>query len=86
MKYSQKTIYNKARRVGYTVKSGFKHYMYNNAVHKDKRGERTVGYTLYRPDGYPVKECYDNIFDNLFTLEDVEKYLMDVYKDMGLEY
>lgn len=87
MKYSEGTIRKKALNAGYKVEKGFQHYHYNGAIHKNMNGERFTGYNvLDLSTNTYVLDCYDNNFDHLWSLEDVEEFISSVYKESGLEY
>ena len=86
-KYSLGTIRKKAYKVGYRVRKGFQHYLYNNAVVKDVNGEGYTGYLVEDlTTGCAVYDSFDSHYDHLWTLDDVEDFLKSVYKENGLEY
>ena len=86
-KYTLATIKKRAFGVGYRVEKGFQHYLYNGSVVTDYRGNR---YRFYRvmnlSNGLYEWGSYNDLFDYLWTLEDVEKFLKSVYKAARLEY
>ena len=86
-KYTLATIKKRAFGVGYRVEKGFQHYLYNGSVVTDYRGNR---YRCYRvmnlSNGLYEWRSYNDLFDYLWTLEDVEKFLKSVYKAARLEY
>ena len=83
--YSKKTIYKKARNAGYAVEHGFQHY-HSGEIVSNYRGERFTGYMVYDPTGYAVWGSYDQYYDHLWTLEDVENFIKGVYEENGLKY
>lgn len=86
-KYSEKTIRYKALAAGYSISKGFQHYMYNGSICTDCYGNRCVGYNVLDLScGFSVWGCYDNNYDHLWTLEEVESFIRSVYEESGLEY
>ena len=86
-KYSLKTIRKKALYAGYRVEKGFQHYLYNSSVRTNWNGERFTGFNVWDlSTGMLIWGCYDNNYDHLWTLEDVEKFIKSVYKKAELEY
>ena len=86
-KYSLKTIRKKAREAGYKVSHGFQHYHYNGAVCRDCNGNGYTGFNvLDLSTGLLVWDCYDEHYDHLWTLDDVDEFLKSVYEEAGLEY
>lgn len=88
-KYSLATIRKKVFNAGYRVEKGFQHYHYNNAVFTNWNGERFTGFNVWNLSTNTLEwdsGCYDNNYDHLCTLEDVEDFLKSVYKKAGLEY
>lgn len=87
MKYSERTIRKKASEIGYQVKKGLQHYLYNGCVFHDINGNVKTGYmVLNSQTGYYEWGSYDANFDFLWTLEDVEKFIENKYKSLKLEY
>lgn len=87
-KYSLSTIRKKAYAAGYRVEKGFQHYN-NGAVCRDCNGDAYTGYNVWDlSSGYLVwrSGCFDNNYDHLATLEDVEEFLKSVYEEAGLDY
>lgn len=85
--YSLRTIRNKGLRVGYKIHKGFMHYMYNGAVVRDCTGMAYTGYVVEDlTTGFLVWGCYNQNFDYLWTLEDVEEFLKNVYEENGRVY
>nr|DAM76805.1 MAG TPA: hypothetical protein [Caudoviricetes sp.] len=86
-KYSLATIKKKAMSAGYCVSKGFRHYLYNNAVCVDNNGNRLTGFDVFDlSTNCSVWGCYNNNFDHLWTLEEVEKFIRTEYEKAGLEY
>lgn len=86
-KYTLATIKKRAFGVGYRVEKGFQHYLYNGAFVTDYRGNRYRGYKVMNlSNGLYEWGSYNDLFDYLWTLEDVEKFLKSVYKAARLEY
>jgi hypothetical protein len=83
---TEKTLRRKAYNIGYRVEKGFQHYMYNGSVLTDSNGKRHTGYMIYDMSrGFYIKG-YDNLFDYLCTLKDVETFLRSEYKQSGLKF
>ena len=80
---SEKTIYKKARNIGYSVKKGKVHFMSSAyPVYSDD-----VGYNVIdNQTNSMVWGCYNSVFDHLWSLEDVEGFLKEQYSALGLEY
>ena len=78
-KYTLATIKKRAFGVGYRVEKGFQHYLYNGSVVTDYR-------VMILSNGLYEWGSYNDLFDYLWTLEDVEKFLKSVYKAARLEY
>ena len=89
VKYSERTIYKKALKAGYRVEKGFQHYHYNNSIRTNWNGERFTGYNVWNLSNNGLEwdsGCYDNNYDHLCTLEEVEDFIKSVYENAGLEY
>lgn len=83
MKYSEQTIYKKARAIGYSVHKGKVHFMSNNyPVYSDEVGYNVVDNST----GFTVWGCYNNLFDHLWNLDDVEDFLKSEYDNLGLTF
>ena len=88
-KYSERTIYKKALKVGYRVEKGFQHYHCNGAVYANWNGERFTGYNVWDMSTNTLvwdSGCYDSNFDHLCTLAEVESFIKSVYEKADLEY
>lgn len=80
---SEKTIYKKARAIGYSVNKGKVHFLSKEyPVFCDD-----VGYNV-RDDslGCFVWGCYNEVLDHLWDLEDVENFLKSEYDMLGLKF
>lgn len=87
MSSKERFLREKAKKAGYKITKGFVHYMYNNSVYRNPDGERVVGYSIRdMSTGFCVWGCYDNNFDNLWSLCDVENFLRDQYSSAGLDW
>ena len=86
-KYSLATIRRKALNAGYRVEKGFQHYLCNDSVCTDWNGERLTGFNVWDStiNAY-VWGCYNDNYDHLWTLQDVENFLKSEYDKVGLEY
>lgn len=83
MRYSEKTIYKKARAIGYSVHKGKLHFMSSSyPVYSDEVGYNVVDDST----GITVWGCYNNIFDHLWNIEDVEDFLKKEYDSLGLVF
>ena len=86
--YSEKTLRNKAEKIGYHIEKGFVHSMYGQCpVWHNVAGERETGYNIldYRTNTY-VWGCYNWYYDHQFSLEDVQEFLADEYEKAGLKF
>ena len=85
--YSEKTIRRKANEIGFVVSRGFQHYLYNGAVVKDYYGVAYTGYVVEdMTTGYYVWGCYDQCFDHIWTIEDVDEFIRGEYERAGMNY
>ena len=85
--YSEQTLRRKAKEIDLYVHKGFQHYHCNGAVVRTYTGKTFVGYGITDlRSGFEVCGCYDDLFDHLFSLEDVEQYLRDRYEELGLSF
>ena len=81
--YSEGTIYKKARNIGYSVKKGKVHFMHSDyPVYSDEIGYNVIDDQL----NCMVWGCYNEVFDHLWSLEDVENFLRDEYRYLGLQF
>ena len=86
MLYKEKKARKKAYEAGYKVSKGFQHYN-NGAVCRDCNGEAYTGYmVLDLTTNTYVWDCYNEHFDNLWTLEDVEDFIKGKYEEAGIKY
>lgn len=87
MSSRERFLREKAKKAGYKIIKGFVHYLYNNSVYRNPDGKRVVGYSICdMSTGFYVWGCYDNNFDNLWNLCDVENFLRDQYSSAGLDW
>lgn len=81
MRYSEKTLYKKARAIGYSVHKGKVHFLNGNyPVYSDEIGYNVVNDSV----GTLVLGCYNNVLDHLWDLDDVESFLKSKYNDLEL--
>lgn len=81
--YSESTIRKKASKIGYSIHKGCIHFLSSNyPVYSNDVGYNVVNDTT----GFTVWGCYNNIFDHLWSLEDVEDFIKSEYSHLGLEY
>lgn len=82
------TLRRKAKAIDLRIEKGFVHCLaYDGIVFRNMYGEREVGYSLIDlTTGYYVWPSYDNEFDHLFSLQDVEKNISDEYQERGLKF
>ena len=79
----ERKIYKKARAIGYSVHKGKVHFMSNNyPVYSDEVGYNVVDNST----GFTVWGCYNNLFDHLWDLDDVEDFLKSEYDNLGLTF
>lgn len=82
---TESALRKKAHKIGYHVLKGFQHF--RGYVFYDCNDERTTGYmvqNLYT--GLMEWDGYDENFDFLWTLQDVEDFLKEQYKALGLQW
>lgn len=83
MMYTEKTIYKKANEIGYSVHKGKVHSLNTNyPVFCDDVGYNVVNDSL----GVMVWGCYNEVLDHLWSLQDVEDFLIKQYSELSLEY
>ncbi len=87
MSYCERTLRRKALNINYEIHKGYVHYMDNGAVFKDESGNKQTGYSVTDlSTGFDVYGCYNNCFDNLWDLQDVESFLKEQYKHLELKW
>lgn len=88
MIYCEKTLRYKAKRIGYALERGYRHYVgFNGEIVKDSHGKPIEGYDVFDlQTGLYVYPSYNDVFDHLFTLEDVESFLRNEYKTQGIAF
>ena len=80
----KKTLYKKARAIGYEVRKGFQHNLGTRAICRDCHGDRYDGYMIRDDIGnWHGHDCY---YDFTWTLEDIENFIRGVYESQGLEF
>ncbi len=85
MMYSESTLRRKAYGIGYQVLKGFMHC--GKYVYHDSYGQRYSGYMIRDlQTGFFVCGCYNNIFDFVWKLRDVEDFLKDKYERLGYSW
>ena len=85
MKYCEKTLRNRAHKIGYQISKGFQHFGEN--VFYDYFDKRHIGYMVKdMSTGCYVWGCYNSNLDYLWTLQDVENYLKKQYEAIGLKW
>ncbi len=82
MKYSESTIRNKARNIGFVVRKGYVRTMAIPSVAVDT----VSGYTIYNSEGTYMIHGYNELYFNLLTLEDVEQFLREEYEARELAF
>lgn len=83
--YCERTLRRKANKVGYTIDKGFVHCLRVEGcpVHP----YREVGYQVIDDaTGFAVWDSFNNYYDHQWTLSEVERFLRDVYKSVGLAF
>ncbi len=84
--YNEKTIYKKAKDVGYEVSKGFVHY-HTGCIFRYQNGDREVGYNVIDTSNNSlVWGCYSQMFDHQWSLADVDDFIRSVYEANGLAY
>ena len=82
--YTEKTLRNKAYKAGYRINKGFQHQLTRSYP---VAPGRWVGYNVEDlTTGRMVWDCYDEVRDHLWSLEDVEEFLREVYEEAGLPF
>ncbi len=83
--YSEKTLRNKARKIGYRIEKGLQHDMCIKGCPVSYG--RTVGYMVMdETTGYYVWGSYDNYHDYQLDLDIIEKCLKREYDELGLKF
>lgn len=83
----ERKVRRKAREAGYRVSKGFQHRLYNNSVVRDCNGVAYTGYDVVDLNtGYSVPWCYNQWYDHLWTLEDVEEFIKGEYEKAEMKY
>lgn len=83
MKYSESTLRRKAYKIGYRLEKGYIHFLtkaYPVAI-------RECGYNVIDiMSGFPIWECRNDVYDHLFSMDDVEQFLREQYNELGLMF
>ena len=83
--YSESTLRRKAYKINYQVVKGFMHC--GNYVWHDVYGDRRTGYMVKDlTTGFYVWDGYNENFDFLWDLNEVERFLKDQYELRDLEW
>ena len=83
---SEKTLRRRAAKTGYEISKGFQHY-HNGGIVTNYLGEKFTGYNVIDTrQNSLVWPCYNQICDHLFTLEDVESLLKEIYQGAELNW
>ena len=82
MRYTESTIRNKARNIGYIVRKGYVRTLAKPSVAVDT----VSGYTIYNSEGTYMIHGYNELYFNLLTLEDVEQFLREEYEARELVF
>ncbi|SEL89645.1 hypothetical protein SAMN04487770_12026 [Butyrivibrio sp. ob235] len=81
--YSESTLRKKANAVGYSISKGFVHYLGNGYP----IAYREVGYNVIdNLNNINVWGCYNEVYDHLWSLEDVNDFIKSIYQDSNLEF
>jgi hypothetical protein len=87
IKSKESYLRKKAKKAGFEIHKGFVHYMHNGCVYTDQCGNRETGYSVTDlSTGFLVWGCYNNFYDNLWSLDDVETFLRNQYREYELEW
>lgn len=80
----EKTIYRKARKIGYSVSKGKVHFLNgrNSIVCSDEIGYNVIDNEL----NCLVWGCYNSLFDHQWNLSDVVDFLKKEYESLGLKF
>ena len=85
--YSLTTLRKRAYAAGYRIEKGFQHYTVTGAIFTNYCGDRFSGYMVKDfSTGIYEWGSYDEHFTHLWTLEDVEEFLKQVYEKSGLTW
>lgn len=85
--YSLQTLRKKAYDVNHRIEKGYQRYHRNNAIYTNMMGEKFEGYNLRNLEtGFLVWDCYNNDYDHLWQLRDVEEFLKGIYLEKGLKW
>ena len=80
---SEKSLRKRADAIGYRLEKGF----IRQLVEGYPVWDREVGYNIIdTTNNCLVWGCYNDVFDHLFTLEDVEDFIRSKYVGSGLKW
>lgn len=82
MQYSERTLRNRARNIGYIVRKGF---VRTKAI-PSTVVDTVSGYTIYNSEGTYMIHGYNELYFNLLTLEEVEQFLRKEYEARELVF
>ena len=82
MQYSERTLRNRARNIGYIVRKGF---VRTKAI-PSTVVDTVSGYTIYNSEGTYMIHGYNELYFNLLTLEEVEQFLREEYEARELAF
>lgn len=80
--YNESQLRRKAYKVGYRLNKGFQHFLgkgYPVAF-------REVGYNVIDIDTSCIVCGNNDVYDHLFSLDDVEEFLREVYKANDMKF
>lgn len=87
MSYSEDTLRKRAKKIGFQIEKGFHHNDDGEIVRREWQG-RIVGYQVKDlSDGsYVWSSNIEGGADHCWSLDEVENFLRDAYRDRGLEW
>lgn len=70
----------KAYSVGCEIQKGYRHYITKDyPVYRDENGDKVQGYNVrYMSTNTLAHGCYNEVYDHLWDLDDVENFLMEI--------
>lgn len=85
--YNISTLRKRAKAAGYSIEKGFQHYTVSGGIFTNMWGERFTGYMVkdLAKNEYEWGS-YDKHYTHLWQLEDVERFLKEVYEENGLKW
>ena len=88
-KYTERTLRNRAKKIGFTVEKGYQSYLQKSwGTVKVSNGNRITGYSLYSPEGIEVNAPFESTacHDHEMTMDELESYLQNLYEERGLPW